>query len=366
MRKCNWVVMLMVVSLFVPVCLSTSFGASEGTTGQGTVTLRMASFMPSYGVSGNVWPKMMETAAKEWEARSNGRIKVEYYWASSLVKTDKMLGGVRTGVADVGDIAPGFFMGELPLQDVTNILYQTKSPWVVTEATKQLNKDFPKTFGAEYARNNIHPLCQTGYPQNIMMTTKYPVNKIEDLKGLKVRCFGYTSWLLEALGATPISLPSMETYQSLNAGTINAVSAQGVTMLLPQKFDEVCHYFIDASMGVYSRMDMVMNLKTWNSLPDDLKKVVEKGTQVAVDQYWKDVVGAIANTIAEFPKRGVHVKYLPDNEIARWREIAKSSVWKRWLKEKESLGLPAREIFNRTMELYEKLESKDPYSGRWQ
>ena len=53
--------------------------------------------------------------------------------------------------------------------------------------------------------------------------TKTAVNKLEDLKGMKIRGTGTTAKIVAASGATPVAMPMGDTYDAISRGVAEGV-----------------------------------------------------------------------------------------------------------------------------------------------
>ena len=58
---------------------------------------------------------------KRVEELSKGRVKFEPYWSSSLVPSRQLLDALKSGIADVSFIIPGYYPGKLPLLTVATL-----------------------------------------------------------------------------------------------------------------------------------------------------------------------------------------------------------------------------------------------------
>ena len=75
----------------------------------------------------------------------------------------------------------------------------------------------------------------------IVNTNKKPVNKLEDLKGMKIRCTGTSSKIVTHLGATPVAMPQTEAYDALQKGVVDGVMSP-IETAKGWKFAEVVKY----------------------------------------------------------------------------------------------------------------------------
>ncbi|MBD3669141.1 MAG: TRAP transporter substrate-binding protein DctP, partial [Gammaproteobacteria bacterium] len=149
-----------------------------------------------------------------------------------------------------------------------------------------------------------------------------------DFKGMKVRTPGWYMDILTLLGASVTPLPGAEVYLALERGIIDAAEFSNPGTNYPMGFHEITKYVIEPGVHQPScQLDVFINKKKWEALPDDLKAIVEicaKETQLwsyawmenlnidAIKQMGKNVeyVKMDDETIVEFAK--VSFKYLQD------------------------------------------------------
>jgi TRAP-type C4-dicarboxylate transport system substrate-binding protein len=104
--------------------------------------------------------------------------------------------------------------------------------------------------------------------------SKFLVNSLDDLKGKKVRIFAKSQAdFFQALGAEPVSIPLAEVYTALERGTVDAV-VTGPESGAGLKLNEVVGHVTDLQLGVGAGF-VVVSRRSWDTLPADLKKVVE-------------------------------------------------------------------------------------------
>jgi len=72
--------------------------------------------------------------------------------------------------------------------------------------------------------NEVKVMYLHGHGPGILHSKK-PINKLEDVKGMKIRCTGMAAKIAGALGATPVAMPMGETYDALSRGVVDASMA---------------------------------------------------------------------------------------------------------------------------------------------
>ena len=107
-------------------------------------------------------------------------------------------------------------------------------------------------------------------------TANKPLRRPDDFKGLKFRV--KSSKVLEAqmraLGAIPQVMAFSEVYQALQTGVVDGAETSPVN-IYTQRWHEV-QKFMSMSHHGYDAYAIVVNRKFWDSLPADLRSVLEQ------------------------------------------------------------------------------------------
>jgi TRAP-type C4-dicarboxylate transport system substrate-binding protein len=97
-----------------------------------------------------------------------------------------------------------------------------------------------------------------------------------------------------------------------------------------------------------------MNLKTWNSLPADIQKIIEEMSGPALNEKyaasWDNEAQVSRDTLK---KGGVENIQLSPEEMKAWNQRLKP-VTEAWVAEMESKGLPGKKIFEEALALVHK------------
>jgi len=212
--------------------------------------------------------------AEKIEKDSNGRIKVQIYPSMQLGgKAEQLLQQVRDGVVDVVWTLPGFTPGVMPKLEIFELPFLHRS----TYATVMSLQDYvPKYMQKDFAA--YHVLLVHTHAGALFMT-KEPINKVEDFKGMKLRAYSRTNqWILEALGAAPLQVALPELAPMLSKGTVNG-SILPYEIAPAVKMQDLTDYFTTLappqprlSTAIFT---FLMNKQKYESLPPDLKKVID-------------------------------------------------------------------------------------------
>jgi len=303
-------VFLIFLSLAVLVSVVTVFPVLDKPAyAQKVIRLKVANYFPPPANQS----KLMDEFCKELEARTNGRVKVDYYAGGSLLKSTAMFEGVVNGIADIGYSHVYYTAGRMPVTETSGLPLGYPSAWVGGHALNDFYEKFkPKEF------DQVRVLwLNTSTPSAI--ASKKPVRKLEDLKGLTIRAPGLSGDIMKALGGTPAPTPMMEVYDAISKGVIDG-EASNFETLVAFKFAEVVKYSTSIWQITYPfPFYCVMNKNSYAKLPPDIKVIFDTLVGEYKERFilmWNSVD---FNGKAFGEQKGVEFIDLPPNELAKWK-----------------------------------------------
>lgn len=309
----------------------TFFLANFADAQEKVITWRMPSAWPPGGEV-TAYEDYLGTLANLVEKRSNGRLILKRYPPDALVKIMEQFDAVSKGAMEIACSAGLYHAGKVPEAHVEFGLPFTfpyeKPEFVMEFIHKWRGGIVLSKLNEAYNAQGVHLIGNTAVPAYGFMT-KFPVSKVEDFKGKKMRTFGLFSILLTGLGSAPVSVPGAEQYMALQTGTIDG-TVFPYYVIETYKLKEVIKYAVFPAVLGTPTIDLYANLKEWNRLPDDLKKIMQEAHwEASVNAYiprsWafdKKVLTEIA------PKAGVKVVTLPEEEVAKLMKLSEP-LWKR-------------------------------------
>lgn len=281
------------------------------------------------------------------EGATDGRIKITSYPGASLAAPDEHFDAAATGSVDFALSVHGYTPNQFPLTSVMELPFMSTSAVEGSKNLWELYNEFDE-FDDEYA--GTVPLWLYTTDPGQLYTVGKQVKSIEDLKGMRIRSpSAETSEWLEALGATPVSMPMNENFEALERGVVDGTIAPWEAVKT-WGLDEVIDY---ATVGNFysTTMFVVMNEDIWNELSEedqttikDLsgEKMAERTGEV-FDQFGLDAVD-------QAKEKGVEVYELSDDELAEWSEYINPTI-ENWIESVEEKGLPGQEVYDRAVEL---------------
>lgn len=267
---------------------------------------------------------------KAVEKESGGRIAVQIYHSMSLGgRPPQVFDQIKDGITEVGWTLPGYSGGRFPLTTVFELPFMVST----AEATTQAFQEFAqKRLMKEY--KDVHPLLFHTAARFKIHMVKSPIRRIADFKGQKIRATNRAMGdMLAAMGATPVFMPVPAVPQALSKRVV-----QGAVLpweiVIPFKIQQLApyHTLVEGPNGlIAATFILAMNKKFYNSLPNDLKKVIDRNSGMNIAKR----VGASYDKIegvfkAKAVKRGNTFVSLPQGEVAKMR-VAAENVQQAWV-----------------------------------
>lgn len=163
-------------------------------------------------------------------------------------------------------------------------------------------------------------------------TTKKPILKVEDVKGLKIRVQNAPVFveMIKLLGGTPIVMEYGQVYSALQTGVVD-----GAENNIPS-YESSSHYEV-APHYTFNRHTMVpeilfMNLATWNSLSKEDQLII-KTAAYAASLYERKLWEEREKISLEKVKDRVNLYYLTPEELKRFQD-AVQPIYKQYEKHK--------------------------------
>jgi len=295
----------------------------------------------------------MERWKTEVEKRTAGKVKVETYPGGTLLHAKNMFDGVAAGTADIGCTCPSYFPGMFPVVEAVDLPVGWPSATVASISLLDIvNKYKPK----ELERFKVITMF-TCPPANIM--SMKPILSLEDLKGYELRASGTGAKILGLLGAAAVGMPQSDVPEALQKGVIKG-NVSSLEVMKDFKYAEYCrHVTANVNLFVVS-FAVVMNKAKWESLPADVKKVIDDLSRDQAIWTGRYVDNHVKESMAWSKKTyNVQVYELSPKEISRWYSVLKPMTEK-YIKDVEAKGLPAKAILDDVMKLKEKYSKQYP------
>ena len=254
---------------------------------------------------------------EELEKRTNGKIQVENYFSAILGTEFEVLDMVATGSLQ-GTRGGGF----------TNVnkkynLYML--PFLVEDwdqAIKLMSSEFTQRINEESRANGFHvPVCGISQGFRAHTNNVRPIESPADIKGLKMRVPQQEVYVVNAkvLGVNPQEIPYSEAYMALKLGVVDGQD-NAVSNIWDYKIYEVQEYLTITNYAI-GPDPFIVNLKWYNTLPDDLKRIFDEVSVEAMnysDQLNREKEGEYIGLLSEKLK----TNYVTPENREKFREAS--------------------------------------------
>ena len=284
-------------------------------------------------------------------AESAGKLKCQILPAMSGGGTpSQLVDRVKDGVDDLAITLPGYTAGRFPTTEVFELPFMSNSAEAGARASwdyinKYSLKEFP---GTKLLATWVH---DEGY----VHTNGKQVKTLADFKGLKMRApTRQTNKLLAALGASPVGMPLPAIPDAVNKGTIDGFLLPWEVM--PSlKLQEMVKFHTETDPSrpaLYSAVFVfAMNQARYDSLPADLKQVIDNNAGPALSQQigklWDNSQAAGRKAAQE---RGNSFYVVPASELDNWVK-ASAPLFDDWVADMDKRGNNGRAMLAEAREL---------------
>jgi TRAP-type C4-dicarboxylate transport system substrate-binding protein len=289
---------------------------------QETIVLRTAVMYPA----NNPFTVFAEEYAKMVLKATEGRVKLVVSPGESLCPGAEELSSVNSGSVDAAMTVISYVVGQVPLANLGAL------PWVgisdIEKSTAACVEVLP-VMQKGFEKYNINMLWYTPSPSAYGLATKKQVHVPDEAKGLKIRSAGGAmDKLIQGWGATTVTVPTSEMYQSIQNGITDGTLLTA-TSIASFKLNEIAPYYCDLDIGINGFMFYV-NKNKWDK--------ISKADQAAINAIQADYIrqvftmnkSFIQKARASYPKIG-ETAYVPTaEEMKLWKAPARE-IWEKYM-----------------------------------
>jgi TRAP-type mannitol/chloroaromatic compound transport system substrate-binding protein len=288
---------------------------------QERITWKLASAFPKSNVLIGSWGFKV---AEDVEAITDGQFRMRWYEPGALVPALELLDAVGKGSIEAAFQSPGFNTGKLPVAALFSSIpfgpdAVQQFAWLTEGGGNDLYNEFLKEF-------NVHSIPCGMIGAQGMGWFRNELQSVEDLKGLKMRFFGYGARVVEKLGVSTQLLAGGDVYPALELGTIDA--AEYSTPINDEEaglYQVASYYYFPSWHEPFSFSAIIVNLDKWNELPASYQRLLEMACH-AITLEEVATSNAIQGPVLErFRERGVTVDTVPEEVVqaayGAWQEV---------------------------------------------
>lgn len=326
------------------ICFGCMLFVVPGSTWSDTIELKFAQpFSPKHTLQ----VKVFEPWAKELSRVTNGKVKVTIFPGGALGKTTDHYILAEKGIADISYGLHDYTPGRFPLTSVFELPFMAPSATKTSVAMWKMFERYPE-FRKEY--RNVKLLALFCHPAGHFNTTKKPIERLADFKGMKFRTASpHVTKALKMFDAVPVNMPVTDIYLALEKGVIGGtvLNWEGNFVF---KLAGTLKYATEVDFYTMTMM-VVMNKRKWESLPEDVKRAIDATTGIVMSEKAGRVYDQTRPVMKKLClEKGMQVIQLPAEE-KRKLEALTQPLREEWVADMAARKLPGRAVLQSSLEL---------------
>lgn len=257
--------------------------------------------------------------------KSGGKMKVMVFASGTLGGDAQVISSVQGGTVDMTLVTPGLLSGiekGFALYGLPFLFQDTEEVDAVLDGPAGQNL---------LTTLEPHGIIGLGYWDHgfrHVTNSKHPVEKVEDLKGLKLRLQQIPTAIesFRALGASVVPLSFTELYTAMETRTVDG-QENPLAAIETSKFYEVQKY-LSLTGHFYDPLVAIFSKRTWDKLNETERELV-RSASLEAQAYERNVSREMAVSSREaLAKHGMQINEVAPAEIERMREQVRPTVEK--------------------------------------
>ncbi len=290
--------------------------------------------------------------AKAVEEESEGRIEVALKPLGGYGKPAELFTMVEKGTIEMAASVQGYHPGRFPQSSVMELPFMFENSIAGTSAMMSLYKE--GLLDKDYA--SVKVLGLYVLPPYPIFTTGKKIQSVKDFRGLRMRTPSTTVGVaLAKLGAVPLGIPLNMIGDTIASGYVDAIAygwdSTTTTKGVPGKvLADQLKVVIDARLAAPALM-IVMNRAAWDTMPADLRKIVEKhASDLAMGSARiREAQEAISKKKVQTDPRFTSLAF-SDQQRAELQTVTAPAVAE-WKANMAKLGIDGEKLYARAREL---------------
>ena len=216
------------------------------TAGVGTVAAKDKVYRwdMTYPLYRGTWDwKVLEKWCADLKKASGGRLVITPMAGGEIMPTMETFDAVSTGTLKMDFSYGPYWIGKLPMAIYASGLPPFTLPAFENYQVLYNELGLKEIIRRAYAKHNIFYVGAIP-SNNAVLLSKFPVNKVSDLKGKKLRATGLYAEIMNQAGAAATYFPWGEIYGSLEKGVIDGVIAGPLSSQSDSGFHEPAKYLL--------------------------------------------------------------------------------------------------------------------------
>jgi TRAP-type mannitol/chloroaromatic compound transport system substrate-binding protein len=262
-----------------------------------------------------------EMIAKRVAAATGGKFQIQTFPAGEIVPGNQVIDSVQSATVQAGLVPLNYGFGKDPTFALAAVIpfgmnARQQNAWMYQGGGLELMREFLREYNIiNFPAGNTAAQMGGWYRKEI--------KSVADLNGLKLRITGLGGMVLSKLGVVPQQIPAGDIYTSLEKGTLDAVEFVGPDDDEKLGFFKVAkNYYYPGFWEGGAQVDLIVNLKAWESLPKEYQAILEAAAAEAnVNMLAKyDALNSAA--LRRLVSKGAVLRAFPNDVISAAYKVA--------------------------------------------
>jgi len=280
--------------------------------------------LPSAYPASNFHTENLVQFAKDVDAATGGKLKIQVHDNASLFKAPEIKRAVQGGQAQAGELLMVAFQNEWPLWGLDGI------PFLATSyaESKKLYQASKETVQKKLGEQGMMLLYAVAWPPQGIFTKKQ-VASAADLKGIKWRAYSpATARIAELVGAQPVTVQQAELSQAMATGVVESYMSSGSTGYDTKTYEHL-KFFADTQAWL-PKNAVIANKKAFDALDKATQDGLLKAAAEAEARGWATSERKTNEYLDLLRKNGMTV-YAPSAQLMTDMRKVGDTMLKEWL-----------------------------------
>ena len=277
---------------FLKTAAAAAGAATVATIGFPMVSRAETTIIKMQGAWGakDIFNEFAEDYVKRVNEMAGGRLKIQYLLSGAVVKSFQVQDAVHKGVLDAGHQVAAYWYGKSKVASLfgTGPVYGQNAnqglAWMYHGGGLELYQELMENLGLNLVGFFCMPM-----PTQPLGWFKKPIEKSEDMVGIKWRTVGLAADVMQEMGVKVTQLPGGEIVPALERGVIDAFEYNNPTSDKNFGAQDVSKVYMLGSYHQASEyFEVIFNKTKYDALADDQKAILRYAAEAASsDNYWK-------------------------------------------------------------------------------
>ena len=280
--------------------------------------------LPSAYPASNFHTENLVQFAKDVDAATGGKLKIQVHDNASLFKAPEIKRAVQGGQAQAGELLMVNFQNEWPLWGLDGI------PFLATSyaESRKLYQASKETVQKKLGEQGMMLLYAVAWPPQGIFTKKQ-VTSAADLKGIKWRAYSpATARIAELVGAQPVTVQQAELSQAMATGVVESYMSSGSTGYDTKTYEHL-KFFADTQAWL-PKNAVIANKKAFDALDKATQDGLLKAAAEAEARGWATSERKTNEYLDLLRKNGMTV-YAPSAQLMTDMRKVGDTMLKEWL-----------------------------------